>query len=154
MKHLLIHCDGACAGNPGPGAVAYRIKSKNKVIKENIVPFAIMTTNQRMELNAAIEALTKAANLRAKSVEIISDSHYLIEGMNNWIHTWIENGWKNAKKKPVENRDLWMTLRLISSQFNKVIWTETRGHQSDEDNNYVDELARKVAQDLKNMAIC
>ena len=150
MKHVVIYCDGACQGNPGPGAVAYRIKVDGEIRIERVNPFPETTTNQRMELTAAIESLIEVSNMDEKpeSITVYSDSHYLVEGMNSWIATWMKNGWRNSKKKPVENQDLWLKLKLLSSQF-KIDWIETRGHADDKDNNFVDELAREAAQGLK-----
>ena len=102
------------------------------------------TTNNRMELTAAIEGLKRLKESCA--VEIVTDSNYLKNGITQWIHGWKRNGWKTAEKKPVVNQDLWVLLdELVTSH--QMQWTWTKGHASHEDNNRCDELASRAARE-------
>ena len=141
MKHVRLITDGACSGNPGPGgwAVILRYGSNHK----ELFGSAPHTTNNRMELTAAIEGLR--ALREPCEVEVITDSEYLKNGISQWIHGWKRNGWKTSAKKAVVNQDLWEELDRLAGG-HKVIWTWTRGHASHEDNNRADELATAAAR--------
>jgi ribonuclease HI len=138
MKTVAIYTDGACSGNPGHGGWAAVLIYGD--IRREISGFAEETTNNRMEITAAIEGL-KALRTRC-AVELYTDSAYLANAFNeSWIINWSNNGWKKSDKKPVENRDLWDELLLLAGR-HSVIWNKVKGHADNEFNNRCDELAR------------
>ena len=141
MKRIQIITDGACLGNPGPGgwAAILRFGSHTK----EIFGCEPHTTNNRMELTAAIEALR---TLKEKcEVEVVTDSEYLKNGITSWIVNWKKRNWMTSAKKPVVNRDLWEELdEQVESHHVK--WSWTKGHASHEDNNRADELASLAAR--------
>jgi len=129
--------DGACSGNPGPGGWGVLLRMDKH--EKELCGGEVETTNQRMELQAAIESL-KA--LRKKCpITIHSDSRYVIQGITEWIHNWKKNGWKNAGKKPVANKDLWEELDHLATRHD-VTWTWVKGHAGHPGNERADELAR------------
>ena len=134
--------DGACLGNPGPGGWAYILRF-GKHTRE-MFGSDPHTTNNRMELTAAIEGL-RSLNEPCK-LEVVTDSEYLKNGITTWIHSWKRNGWKTAAKKPVVNQDLWMALEQATDG-HEIRWTWTKGHASHEDNNRCDELATSAARE-------
>lgn len=138
MKEIIIYTDGACSRNPGPGGWgAVLIYGEHERQFSGFVP---MTTNQRMELLAVIEGLNQLKE--ACNVKVYSDSAYLINAFNQrWLDNWQRNGWKNAKKDPVENQDLWREL-LKLAQKHQVTWIKVKGHSDNVYNNRCDELAR------------
>lgn len=141
MKKIQIITDGACLGNPGPGgwAAILRFGSHTK----EIYGFEPHTTNNRMELTAAIEALR---TLKEKcEIEVITDSEYLKNGITSWIVNWKKRNWTTSQKKPVVNRDLWEDLD-DQVEAHHVKWSWTKGHASHEDNNRADELASLAAR--------
>jgi ribonuclease HI len=142
MKKVQLITDGACLGNPGPGGWAYILRYGDH--KREGFGSAKQTTNNRMELTAAIEGLK--ALKEPCQVEVVTDSEYLKNGITNWIHGWKRNGWKTAAKKPVVNQDLWTALDEASDS-HKITWTWTKGHASHEDNNRCDELATRAARE-------
>lgn len=132
-----IYTDGACSGNPGPGGWAAILKIG--VHEKEISGFAENTTNNRMELTAAIEAL-KALNRPCK-VNLYSDSAYLVKAFNeHWIDNWQRNGWKNSTKQPVSNAELWQEL-LSLTQKHTIEWKWVKGHANNPYNNRCDQLA-------------
>ena len=135
---VVIHTDGACSGNPGPGGwgAILRYNGHEKELKGG----EPLTTNNRMELTAAIMALE--ALKRATTVELHTDSQYVKDGISKWIHGWKRNGWKTADKKPVKNVELWQRLDL-ALQRHQVSWHWVRGHAGHDDNERADELARE-----------
>jgi ribonuclease HI len=135
---VVIHTDGACSGNPGPGGwgAILRYNGHEKELKGG----EPLTTNNRMELTAAIMALE--ALKRAATVELHTDSQYVKDGISKWIHGWKRNGWKTADKKPVKNAELWQRLDL-ALQRHQVSWHWVRGHAGHDDNERADELARE-----------
>ena len=136
MKYL-IYTDGACSGNPGSGGWAAVIFDEEKKQK-NIFGKVNNTTNNRMELMAAIMALK---TIKAKSqVTIFTDSTYVKNGITEWIKKWEKNNWKNSNKKPVKNKDLWIKLDS-SCQKHNVNWRWVKAHAGNKYNNLVDELA-------------
>lgn len=140
MKRVQIITDGSCRGNPGPGGWA-AILRYNQHEKE-IWGCEPHTTNNRMELRAAIEALR---TLKQKcEVEVVTDSEYVKNGITSWIHGWKRKGWKTAAGKPVVNQDLWQDLDKEVER-HQVVWTWTKGHASHKDNNRCDELATRAA---------
>ncbi len=142
MKHVQLITDGACLGNPGRGGWAYILRFGD--FAREASGAAPETTNNRMELTAAIEGL-RALKEPCK-VEVVTDSEYVKNGITTWIHGWKRNGWKTASKKPVVNQDLWMELDDLASQ-HKIRWTWTKGHADHEDNNRCDELATQAARE-------
>ncbi|MSR81652.1 MAG: ribonuclease HI [Candidatus Latescibacteria bacterium] len=135
-----MHSDGACSGNPGPGGWAVRLRYSDGRVRElgGAVP---ATTNNRMELQAAIEALRAAGDL---PVSLITDSEYLLKGITEWIHGWKRKGWLTASKKPVLNQDLWQELDRLNHR--GVRWNYTRGHAGEEGNERCDEIAQAFSR--------
>ncbi|MDC0530018.1 ribonuclease HI [Pelagibacteraceae bacterium] len=139
MKYT-IYTDGACSGNPGPGgwgAVIFDNDNKQK----NISGSEENTTNNRMELSAAIMALEEVN--KNSEITIYTDSSYVKNGITEWVLKWRENGWKNSNKEPVKNKDLWEKLDNLCKQ-NIVNWKWVKGHASNKYNNLADELATKA----------
>lgn len=134
---VVIHTDGACSGNPGPGGWG-AILDYNGTRKE-LSGGAPETTNNRMELQAAIEALN--ALKRPCAVEMHVDSQYVKDGITKWIHGWKRNGWKTADKKPVKNLDLWQALDEAIARHD-ISWHWVKGHAGHDENERADELAR------------
>ncbi len=141
MKKVKLITDGACIGNPGPGGWAAILRYNEK--KKELWGCEPHTTNNRMELRAAIEGL--AALKEACEVEVVTDSEYLKNGITSWIHGWKRKGWRTAGKTPVVNRDLWMALDAQAAR-HKTTWSWTKGHASHADNNRCDELATEAAR--------
>ena len=137
-----IYTDGACSGNPGPGgwgAVIFDEREKQNNISGKVKD----TTNNRMELTAPIMALKK---IKSKShITIFTDSTYVKNGITEWIKKWEKNGWKNSKKKPVKNKDLWIKLESLCLK-NKVSWKWVKGHSTNKYNNLADKLATQAIQ--------
>ncbi|NLZ93559.1 MAG: ribonuclease HI [Firmicutes bacterium] len=140
MKKVIIYTDGACSGNPGPGGYgAVLLYGEHK---KEISGGEKVTTNQRMELQAAIIALRQLKE--PCQVKLHSDSAYLINAFNQrWFDKWKRNGWQNSKKEPVQNRDLWEELLKLSEQ-HQIEWIKVKGHADDELNNLCDRLAREA----------
>ena len=138
MSLITIHTDGACSGNPGPGGwgAILEWRGHTKELKGGEAE----TTNNRMELMAAIQALE--ALKRPSQVRLVTDSTYVRDGVTKWIHGWKKNGWKNAQKKPVKNDNLWKRLDAIA-QKHSVQWDWVKGHAGDPGNERADELARE-----------
>jgi len=135
---VAIWTDGACSGNPGPGGwgAVLVYGDKQKLLKGG----EALTTNNRMELMAAIEALSALS--RPCAVDLHTDSQYVKGGITGWIHGWKKNGWKTADKKPVKNVDLWLKLDEALAR-HKVTWHWVKGHAGNEANEKADELARE-----------
>jgi ribonuclease HI len=145
MKSVQLITDGACLGNPGPGGWAYILRFGPHT--REMYGSASQTTNNRMELTAAIEGL-RALKEPCK-VEVVTDSQYVKNGITTWIHGWKRNGWKTASKQPVVNQDLWQDLDQLSN-IHEMVWTWTKGHADHPDNNRCDELATKAAREQSN----
>lgn len=142
---VTIYTDGACSGNPGPGGYAAIIMADGS--KKEIFGAEENTTNNRMELMAAIEGLK--ALKRPCEVSLYSDSAYLVNAYNNgWIYGWKNNGWKNSSKEPVKNVDLWQEIEKLR-QIHTVIFIKVKGHADNEYNNRCDELAVDAIQKLQ-----
>jgi ribonuclease HI len=141
---VIIHTDGACSGNPGPGGWGV-VMDWNGTRKE-ICGGEQFTTNNRMELVAATEALK--ALKRACTVEMHVDSVYVKDGIGKWIHGWKKNGWKTADKKPVKNVELWQALDE-AIQRHTISWHWVKGHDGHPDNERADELAREGMKPFK-----
>jgi ribonuclease HI len=133
-----IFTDGACSGNPGPGGwgAVLRFDGKEKELKGG----EALTTNNRMELMAAISALETLK--RDCSVDMFTDSNYLRDGITKWIHSWRRNGWRTAEKKPVKNAELWQRLDAALGRHD-IRWHWVRGHAGHAENERADALARE-----------
>ena len=137
---IKIYTDGSCLENPGNGGWAAIIIDDGK--KTEIKGSKKNTTNNQMELLAPIEALKKIP--KGSEVQIFTDSKYVKSGITEWIHNWKKNGWKTANKQKVKNKDLWVELDLLSSQFD-IKWSWVKAHSVDKLNNEVDLIAREAA---------
>ena len=136
MKRVIAFTDGACSGNPGPGGWGVVLRSGEH--EREIFGGEAETTNNRMELTAAIQALQ--ALREACEVELTTDSTYVKDGITQWLHKWKSNGWKTASKKPVKNRDLWELLEAQTAR-HAVDWQWVKGHSGNPDNERADALA-------------
>ncbi|PAD70609.1 ribonuclease HI [Bacillus sp. 7586-K] len=149
MSKIIIYCDGACSGNQfdvnigGWGAV---LQYKHTV--KEIYGGVRNTTNNIMELTAAIEALKfiKTTNI---PIEMHIDSAYVVNGMNEWIHGWIKKGWRKSNKKPVENKELWVELNELRNKQSSVKFIKVKGHAGVELNELADQLANKGMDEIR-----
>jgi len=150
MPELFAYTDGACSGNPGPGGWGALMIARNgdSVIKtRELKGGAPDTTNNRMELLAAISALE--ALEKPTKITVITDSTYVKNGVTTWIHGWKRNGWRTANKKPVKNSDLWHRIDA-ENQRHQVTWEWVKGHAGHPENERADELARAGMEPFKN----
>jgi len=139
MKYV-IYTDGACSGNPGPGGWGAVILDEEKN-ETNISGEEKSTTNNRMELVAPIMALRKIK--KASKIIIYTDSTYLKNGITTWIKNWEKNGWKSANKKPIKNKDLWVTLNELSKE-HVIDWKWVKAHTGNKYNEIADKLASEA----------
>ena len=141
---ITIYTDGACSGNPGIGGWGAVILEKNK---EDIFLNGghDNTTNNRMELTAAIEALKYFVD--KKNITLITDSKYVKDGIQSWIQNWKKNGWKTAAKKPVKNKELWIELDDLITKHN-ITWEWVKGHAGNTYNEKADYLARRYIEEI------
>jgi ribonuclease HI len=144
-----IFSDGACSGNPGPGGYGAILRYNGH--EREISGAAAQTTNNRMELTAAIEALKSLT--RPCRVVITTDSQYLVKGMTEWLSGWQRKGWMNSKKEPVLNRDLWEELVSLANRHN-IEWRWVRGHAGHAENERCDCLAREALVGMTRNADC
>ena len=144
MKNVQVITDGACLGNPGPGGWACILRYNDH--KREMFGSEAHTTNNRMELTAAIEGLR--ALQRDCEVELITDSQYVKNGIQTWIHAWTRNGWKTTDKKPVKNADLWRELDALAAQ-HSIRWHWVRGHNDHPGNERADALANLGVEGLR-----
>lgn len=144
MKEISIWTDGACSGNPGPGGWGALLRSGDH--EKELCGGEENTTNNRMELQAAIEALN--ALKQPSQVELYTDSQYVKGGMTGWIVGWKKNGWKTSAKKPVKNEELWRALDEAVSR-HKINWHWVKGHAGHAENERADELARSGMEPYK-----
>lgn len=143
MKHVYIYTDGACRGNPGPGGwgVLLRYGRHEKIL----AGAETNTTNNRMELTAAIQAL---AGLKEPCrIDLYTDSQYVQKGVSQWMESWKKNKWKKADKKPVKNADLWQALDKEIIR-HKISWHWVRGHSGHAENEQADAIANQAIDDL------
>ena len=136
-----VYTDGSCLGNPGVGGWAFLVIKENKLTSKSGLDKN--TTNNRMELCAAIEALDFLKD--EKILKIHTDSSYLKNGISSWISSWEKNNWLTSNKKPVKNKDLWIKLAELTKNKN-ITWEWVKAHDENKFNNIVDELARKEAE--------
>ncbi len=145
-KHVTIYTDGACSGNPGPGG--FGVVLIYGPHRKEICGYEKNTTNQRMELAAAIAGLSLLKE--PCLVDLYSDSAYLINAwQQGWLGNWQKNNWKNSKKQPVENKDLWESLLGLAKK-HQIAWHKVVGHSDNAENNVCDALARKAICDNLN----
>ena len=145
MSHVIIHTDGACRGNPGPGGWGAVLQTGGGHEKE-LWGGEALTTNNRMELMAAIQALE--ALTRPCRVDLHTDSKYVMQGITEWIRGWKARGWKTAEKKPVKNEDLWKRLDAARAR-HEVKWHWVKGHAGHELNERADRLANRGIDEMK-----
>ena len=145
LPKVEIFTDGACRGNPGPGGWAALIRMGAR--ERELSGGEPLTTNNRMELLAAIEGLN--ALKRPCRVRLTTDSNYVRDGITKWIHGWRRNGWRTADRKPVKNADLWQAL-LDAAEPHRVEWHWVKGHSGHAENDRVDELACAAADEQKS----
>ncbi|SFG98325.1 ribonuclease HI [Palleronia marisminoris] len=142
MTDLFAYTDGACSGNPGPGgwgALLIAREGEAEKKRRELNGGEKVTTNNRMELLAAISALESLK--RPSRITMVTDSQYVKNGVTSWIHGWKRNGWKTSAKKPVKNEDLWKRLDE-AGQRHDVVWQWVKGHAGHPENERADELAR------------
>ncbi|MDJ0892516.1 MAG: ribonuclease HI [Gammaproteobacteria bacterium] len=139
-----IYTDGACSGNPGPGGWGALLRYRGR--ERTLSGAEANTTNNRMELMAAIKALESLK--RPCKVTLFTDSVYVQKGISEWLGNWKRRGWKTADKKPVKNADLWRRLDA-AAEAHDIRWRWVRGHSGHPENELVDALARKAIQTLK-----
>lgn len=143
-ERVVIYTDGACSGNPGPGGYGALLRFKG--VEKEVMGGESETTNNRMEMMAALEALK--ALKRPCKIDLYTDSTYLKDGITKWIHGWKQKGWKTAAKKPVKNADIWQALDQ-ETQRHDIAWHWVKGHSGDPDNERVDEIARSEVERMK-----
>ena len=148
MKHVSIHTDGSCLGNPGPGGWAALLRYGEK--EREVVGGEAQTTNNRMELMAAIAALEVLTE--GCEVTLHIDSQYVRQGITEWMPGWVRRGWKTAGGDPVKNRDLWERLHAATGR-HKIDWKWVKGHSGAPDNERVDVLARNAAVRFRHGAV-
>lgn len=159
MQHnswIIIYTDGSCLGNPGPGgwAAILQLHERNNATNTTTVTERMRcgrsrrTTNNRMELRAAIEALNAITRPGEYPIEIRSDSQYVVNGATAWMPNWKRNGWRTSQRKPVENRDLWQQLDAAIQRHGSVTFTWVQGHAQDSINVETDQIARHQASNV------
>jgi ribonuclease HI len=136
---VVIYTDGACRGNPGPGGWGVVMSSRGQ--DKTLQGYAPDTTNNRMELIAVIEGLR--ALKQPCQIELITDSKYVLQGINEWVHNWKRNGWKTAARKPVKNVDLWQQLDTEIDR-HEIDWHWVKGHSGVAGNEHADQLANQA----------
>ena len=149
MPDIFAYTDGACSGNPGPGGwgVILQAKEDHNIIKEReLYGGELETTNNRMELMAAISSLENLE--KPTKLTIITDSNYVKGGVTDWINNWKKNNWKTANKKDVKNIDLWKRLDVARSK-HQVTWRWVKGHSGQDENERADALARAGMEPYK-----
>lgn len=140
-KTVVIHSDGACQGNPGPGGWAAIMRYGKHCLE--ISGYEANTTNNRMEMRAVIEALRTLT--RTSQVELYTDSEYLRKGITEWVLSWMRRGWKTSTGKPVKNQELWEALYALTQE-HQIKWSWLKGHAGHPDNERADQLARDAIQ--------
>ena len=141
---IKVYTDGACKGNPGPGGWGVYIKFNNE--EKDLYGGNPETTNNQMEMQAALEAL-KYLKDEDEAIKLYTDSNYLRQGITDWIHKWKLNNWRTASKKPVANRDLWIEISYLNEKMN-VEWNRVKGHAGDPGNERAHQLANMGAENV------
>jgi ribonuclease HI len=150
-NHVLLFTDGGCSGNPGPGGWAYLIVSESRGVIEEKWGAEQLTTNNRMELSAAVaalEAVLADTALSKGQITVYTDSQYVQKGITTWIQGWKRNGWKTSGKEPVKNQDLWQKLDRLANTLH-VEWRWVKGHAGNEYNERVDRLTQNAIASLR-----
>jgi len=142
-RTVTIYTDGACRGNPGPGGWGVRLEYGDQV--KELYGAEVETTNNRMELTAAVEGLK--ALKRKCDVILRTDSTYVMQGVTKWIHGWKSNGWKTSNRKPVRNQDLWQLLDAEAAR-HQIDWQWVKGHSGDPGNERADALANQAIDEM------
>lgn len=141
---MKIFCDGSCLCNPGPGGWAFVCIADDRQITK-YSGYVRLTTNNQMELTAAIKSLEKIKQTKyTNKVNIYCDSQYVIKGIKLWIESWKKNNWQNSAKKPVKNKDLWQCLDRLNNKLN-IRWEWIKAHSGNKYNEIVDSLAKEAA---------
>ena len=143
MKTVIIYTDGACRGNPGPGG--WGVLLKYGTISKELYGGDASTTNNKMELTAAIKALKEIKE--PSEITLYTDSKYVLQGIEEWIHNWKKRGWRGANKKPVKNIDLWKELDELRDEHN-IKWNWVKGHSGNPGNETADMLANRGIDEL------
>lgn len=146
-KQVVVFTDGACSGNPGPGGWGALLRYGEH--EKELRGAEADTTNNRMELMAAIQALESLKH--PCIVDLTTDSVYVKDGISKWVPNWIRNNWKTSSKQPVKNQDLWERL-LAAAAPHEVRWHWVKGHSGHDENDRVDELARLAIEELRGNA--
>lgn len=144
MDKVYVYCDGGCRGNGKENNVGgWGVYLTYKGSTKELCGGAKNTTNNIMELTACIEGM-KALTKKDIPVEIVMDSVYVVKGITEWIYGWIKKGWMTSQKKPVENKELWVTLYSLRNEFKDITFVQVKGHADNEGNNKADALANKA----------
>ena len=147
LTFVEIFTDGACRGNPGPGGWGAILRYDKH--EKHISGAKLLTTNNRMEMMAVIEALRQLK--RSCRVNLYTDSKYVMKGMTEWVHRWIRCDWVNSEKRPVMNRDLWEEI-LNLSKLHQIEWNWVKGHHGHPENEHCDRLARNALMECKKVS--
>ncbi len=142
---VIIYTDGACKGNPGPGG--WGVLMRYKEVQKELYGGEKQTTNNRMELTAAIEALS--ALKRPSQIDLHTDSKYVLQGITEWLPNWKRRGWKTANNHPVKNDDLWRRLDALIQQ-HQIQWIWVKGHSGNAGNETADALANKGIEQINS----
>lgn len=146
--NIIIYTDGGCRGNPGIGAWGAILLSEKHNLRLEIGESEEHTTNNKMEMQAAIKALERLKH--SHNIKLYSDSAYLVNGMNSWIYSWQKNNWIKSDKKPVENKDYWLKLIELSKK-HSIEFIKVKGHSSNKENNRADEIVNILMDEhIKN----
>lgn len=149
--NIIIYTDGGCRGNPGIGAWGAILLSEKHNLRLEIGESEEHTTNNKMEMQAAIKALGRLKH--SHNIKLYSDSAYLVNGMNSWIYSWQKNNWIKSDKKPVENKDYWLKLIELSKK-HSIEFIKVKGHSSNKENNRADEIVNILMDEhIKNGSI-
>ena len=149
--NIIIYTDGGCRGNPGIGAWGAILLSEKHNLRLEIGESEEHTTNNKMEMQAAIKALERLKH--SHNIKLYSDSAYLVNGMNSWIYSWKKNNWIKSDKRPVENKDYWLKLIELSKK-HSIEFIKVKGHSSNKENNRADEIVNILMDEhIKNGSI-
>ncbi|MBW5378634.1 ribonuclease HI [Brachyspira pilosicoli] len=149
--NIIIYTDGGCRGNPGIGAWGAILLSEKHNLRLEIGESEEHTTNNKMEMQAAIKALERLKH--SHNIKLYSDSAYLVNGMNSWIYSWQKNNWIKSDRKPVENKDYWLKLIELSKK-HSIEFIKVKGHSSNKENNRADEIVNILMDEhIKNGSI-